>query len=91
MEASPDDIETVLPAFGFFLSWIGVIWTLGLMASRVNKKLPPGEDRFSVIVVKQREFKLIGLHRRLFPHSWLPQLVLLFTVILVWCALKLAR
>jgi hypothetical protein len=73
------------------LSGVIYIWTLSLMARNVNRVLPPGVAPFSVIVVRQRVFQLIQLHRQLFPKSSLPAIVVLSVLMLVASAFMLSH
>jgi hypothetical protein len=66
--------KTLLFSVTFFVSVVGIAGTFTAIARRVNRALPPDEEPFSSWYGRQRIFRLVGLHRRMFPKSWLPQL-----------------
>lgn len=60
---------------------VAVFWCFFLMSREVNKALPPGVTPFPALIARSRGFELIRLHRRLFPRSWLQEVVALLVVV----------
>jgi hypothetical protein len=60
------------------------------MGRNVNRAEPFGVIPFESIVLSNRLFELVRWHRRLFPKSWLPELLAITTIILIasGCGLK---
>jgi len=68
---------------------VAILWCFRQMSRDVNKALPPGVAPFPGLVDRSRSFELIRLHMRMFPKSYLQELVVLLVLVALVCAFYL--